>query len=368
MKYERKFNDILVDCIDVEANSKGGFNFPFTLIIPKNINDHPDLIYACNLPDFYTDKYDSIDDLIKETKKDTGTIDPVHKYLAFTKGNPMLIPFIPRSRDFRPNFLGKDCFFNDFKISECDNKNFERYFPMYYNLADQHKSMIEYAIKLLKNEKIYVDDKVIISGYSEGAKFASHLALLHPDIIKAVIAGGTGGCIGMPIADLEGYKFNYPTGIADYPNFNFEEYKNIAFFCYMADHDKSDSAIPYFEDYYYVGEDGKEHLLVDECNNKTPYTDINGNRHFILDENGNYTAKFSLFSDEEVNVINKVLGTVIQDRFRKQEKIFNDLGMNATFKMYPGNHRTIFDNRDQIFNDIDIFIEESINNTYLNKQ
>lgn len=41
----------------------------------------------------------------------------------------------------------------------------------------------------------------------------------------------------------------------------------------------------------------------------------------------------SLFSDSEVNAINKVLGTKIQDRFRKQEEIYKELGLKATFKL-----------------------------------
>lgn len=367
MKYEIKFNGILVDCIDVEPNNEARFNFPFKLIIPKNIGDNPSLIYVCNLPKDYTAKSDSFDEILELTKKDMGTIDPVHKYLSLDLGNPMIVPFVPRFKNFRPNFLGRDCFLNTFEVTAND-EIYAKYLYLYENLADQHKAMIEYAINLLKEENINVDDKAIISGYSEGAKFASHLTLLHPESFKAVIGGGTGGTISMPVAEVDGYKFNYPTGIADYPDFDFENYKNISFFYYMADKDKSDSAVPYFEDHYFIGDDGKEHLLIDECGNKTPYVDADGKQHFILDENGNYTSKFGLFSDEEVNAINKALGTITQERFKKQEKIFEELGLNATFKLYPGNHRTIFDNSEQLFRDIEIFIEECNKNFYINKQ
>lgn len=45
------------------------------------------------------------------------------------------------------------------------------------------------AINCLHQEGINVGEKVILCGYSDGAKFASHFALLHPEIIKPVVAG-----------------------------------------------------------------------------------------------------------------------------------------------------------------------------------
>ena len=32
-------------------------------------------------------------------------------------------------------------------------------------------------------------------------------------MIKAVVAGGTGGVMSMPLEELDGYEFTYPTGI-----------------------------------------------------------------------------------------------------------------------------------------------------------
>ena len=104
-------------------------------------------------------------------------------------------------------------------------------------------------------------------------------------------------------------------------------------------------------------EDGTEDWLRDECGNITVYIDENGKQQFKLDENGNYTAMFSLFSDAEVNSINKALGTVTQDRFKKQEKIYNEYGLNSEFELYPANHRTIFGDTTKLFSDIDKFMK-----------
>ena len=88
--------------------------------------------------------------------------------------------------------------------------------------------MIKYAINYLKSINVNVDNRVIISGYSEGAKFASHFSLLHPELIKFVIAGGTSGCISMPVTNIGEYTFSYPTGISDLKN---KAMLNIFLFC-----------------------------------------------------------------------------------------------------------------------------------------
>ena len=355
-----KLRDAITNCIDVDADSRFGFNFPFKLIIPVNLSTNPELVYACNLPGDKSSSCSSFEDLIEYAKNDFESIDPVLVYLCLEKGWPMLVPAIPRFKGFRPNFLGRDCFNNDF--SRISNSKFSNYLYMYENLANQHKKMMECGIKILRDNGIDVDDKVIVSGYSEGAKFASHLALLHPEMIKALIAGGTGGAISMPVAEIDGYEFTYPTGISDVDDFNYDDFSNISFFYYMGDTDKSDSAIPSFRPYYYKDSAGKASVLTDECGNETPFIDDSGKQVFILDKDGNYTAKFGLFSNQEVNSINKVLGTVIQDRFKKQEQIYNSMGLKSIFKLYPGNHITVFNNRDEIFKDIDIFYEKYLGN------
>ena len=355
---EFKLRGVTTWCIDVEQNSKLGFNFPFKIVIPKKLDDNPQLVYACNLPRDMSGSCTSFEELVKYAKNDFGSIDPMLIHLCLENGYPMIIPAIPRFKDFRPNFLGSDCFNNDFKALESSIFKYSLY--LYENLANQHKAIMEHAIKCLNANGISVDNKVIISGYSEGAKFASHFALLHPEIIKAVIAGGTGGAISMPIPNINDYQLTYPIGTANIPNFDFDSFKNISFFYYMGDADKSDSAIPIFETYHYKNDKGEDCILKDECGNETPFIDENGNQKFILDSDGNYTAKFSLFSNRDVNTINKLLGTVTQERFKKQEFIYHSLGLNAIFKLYPGNHRTIFDNRRIIFEDVDKFIQDYI--------
>lgn len=356
---EMNFKGINVGYEEIDANPELGFNFPFIILFPKNINANPNLIYACNLPDNYSNNASTFDELQELTKNDFDSIDPLTKHISLESGNILMVPFVPRFNKFRPNFLGRDCFLNDFDKYK-DSKFYES-INKYINLADQHKAIINESIKIIRDKGYMIDDKAIICGYSEGAKFASHLALLHPEIFKAVIAGGTGGIISMPIKNIGEYVFNYPNGIADVKNFDFDSFKDIAFFYYMGDKDKCDSAMPKFEPHKIINEKGEEDYLKDECNNLTVFIDENGRQHFLLADDGNYMAANSLYSDSEVNTINKALGTVIQDRFKKQEEIYNVLNLNSTFKLYADvNHRTIFDKREELFNDVDEFLQDNL--------
>ena len=357
---ERMFRGFPVKFIDIPANKEKGFNFPYRIIIPKEINDNPTVIYAGNLPLDFTRECSTMDELIEKSVNDLGSIDPMMGHLSLELGNPMVVPCVPRLHNFRPNFLGLDCLKNEFTLKD-DDKRFESDMHLYNNLGDQHNAMIIDAIDYLRNNSINVDDKVIVCGYSEGAKFVSHLSLLHPEVIKAVVAGGTGGVMSMPLEELDGYEFTYPTGIKGLDNFNFDEFKKISFYYYMGGKDKADSAMPNFDAYHYKDKDGNDCVLRDECGNLTPFVDENGKQALKLDENGNYTAKWSLYSDSEVNSINKVLGTVIQDRFRKQEEIYNSFGLKGFYKIYEGyDHRTIFDNKEELFKDVDNFINNIV--------
>lgn len=349
------------NCFKVDPSPENGFNFPFTILIPDNINNNPELIYAWTLPmggrHNNLDKEPTYEEILETAKNDVNSIDPVMLYL-FKKGNPMIVPVIPKIGRFRSNFLGSDIFENDF--SKQEDMWYKKHLDGYKNLPDQIKNIINYSVKLLKENNINVPDKVIMTGYSEGSKGTSHFALLHPEVIKSIIVGGTAGLMPVPLKEFEGYTLNYPIGINDVAYFDMDSYKQIKFFYYMGENDLSDPGIPNFEDYHYIDEEGNDKVLVDECGNLTPRLDENGNASFILDENGNYTSKFNLFTDEEVNILNKIYGTKCIDRFKKQEKVFNELGLNNECHLYPGNHRTIFNNDsiDLLKKDIDIFLEK----------
>lgn len=354
-KYQ--YGKLTFNCFKVDESPENGFNFPFTILIPDNLNSNPELIYAWALAGggkrFLSEEKISYEKILEDAKNDLGIMDPIMLHLL-RSGNPMILPIIPKIEMFRPNFLGNYIYKNDF--SKFDNTWYKDYLYKYINLPDQIRNIINYSINLLRSNNINVPDKVIMTGYSEGSKGTSHFALLHPEVIKSIIVGGTAGLMPVPLKELEGYTLDYPIGINDISDFNYELYKQIRFFYFMGENDLSDPGIPNFKEYHYTNENGEDCILKDECGNLTPYRDENGNAEFILDKNGNYTSKFNLFTDTEVNILNKIYGTYCPGRFKKQERIFNELGLDVECHFYPGNHRTIFDNKEEIFKDIDRFI------------
>ena len=101
----------------------------------------------------YSKNCESIPDLIEFIKKSVdgkyGAIDKMMMHLCLEKGNPMIIPFVPRLTNFRPNFLGRDCLLNDFRLVG-EDKHFAKEMYMYNNLDLQHKAMIDTAINVLR--------------------------------------------------------------------------------------------------------------------------------------------------------------------------------------------------------------------------
>ncbi len=356
----RRLNGKDIQEIIIEANPERGFNFPFTLLVPVDLCDDYYMIYKCNLPKNYIKGSNSLEEIQKKTLEDKGNIDPIDKHFLCELDFPLLLPAIPRGYEWRPNFLGKDFIHGiNFKDERDDILDKDKY----VGLPEQIKNMIQYGLEILNEMKPTIHNKAIITGYSEGAKCASHFALLHPETIEAVVAGGTGGAMSMPIKEKDGYEFIYPTGIADLPYFDEEEYRKIAFFYYMGDKDVTDSAAPYFDDVHYIDENGEDRILCDVNGNHIPAVDEYGRQVFKLDENGNYKAKYSLFTDSEVNAICKVFGAETQDRFVNQSNQLKELGLNVMCKKYPGDHHTVFDSKEEIKKDIDNFLGEVLNKT-----
>ena len=51
-----------------------------------------------------SDNCSTMEKLIEIIKEDFSSIDPILAHLCLSNGNPMVIPFVPRLKDLRPNF------------------------------------------------------------------------------------------------------------------------------------------------------------------------------------------------------------------------------------------------------------------------
>ena len=109
----------------------------------------------------------------------------------------------------------------------------------------QYANMIGNAKKVLSMLGYDVNNKIIMTGFSASSKFALRFALLYPQLVNTVIAGGMSAIPCLPIKKLNGEILNYPLGVNDYQElmqkpFNEEEYRKINQYLFMGDLDEND--------------------------------------------------------------------------------------------------------------------------------
>lgn len=329
----------------IGGNEDKSLYFPFLLYIPNNCGIDTDLVCSCQTPVSHNDK--TFDEAIDATAKEA-RFGPVVKRLSLKYHLPAIIPIIPKYAGFNTAYLGTETYHNDFnalkEYMKCDYcKLSEEDLGKFKDIHEQVCVMFEEAKKFLREQGYNPDDRVIMSGYSAASKFAIFFATLHPNLVKMVIGGGTSGLNIIPLKEYNGYKINYPIGISDVPNFDFEEFKKIQQFYYIGSEDINDPAIPKC-----VMDPSKG----DECGNKLPLLDEDGNRTYITDEEGNYQVFYKgLYTDYDINVINKGLSDNIQTRFDIVKEIYETMEINAEFRKYPGNHVSIWE-QGELYEDV----------------
>ena len=77
-------------------------------------------------------------------------------------------------------------------------------------------NMINDAKRRLAQNNIYLDEKIIVHGFSASAKFANRFTLLHPELVKLVITGGLGGTLILPLRNIFNEESLYPVGIGNF--------------------------------------------------------------------------------------------------------------------------------------------------------
>lgn len=291
-KYNNHTGGLLYRC---PANKE--YNFDYCLFIPNGIVDKTNLLiqipnYKANINSVDVfERIDYIYEIFKGFKSHIHLCNNVNKF-------PILYPLFPRKWDTAKNeeifthMLSSNALFYD-------DKKFKR-------VDVQLISMIKDAKRRLELNNIDVDDKVIIEGFSATAKFANRFTLLHPEIVKLCIAGGLGGCLTLPIKELENEKLLYPVGIGNIEEITdekIEEFKHVKQFYYQSENDDIDA-----------------------------FSSINESS-FIPNNPG-------VINEEELRQLYKYLGrNMLNERLNNTIRIYESQGVNATFKIYPnGGH------------------------------
>ncbi len=109
-------------------------------------------------------------------------------------------------------------------------------------------AMIRDAQALLRRNGVEVRDRVFMHGYSASGVFTNRFAILHPQVVRAVAAGGVNGIPTFPAAQWQGTTLAFPVGIADLKelagiDFDEQAYKQVSQYIYMGYLDRNDTTL-----------------------------------------------------------------------------------------------------------------------------
>lgn len=274
--------------IQVPENVNVGFNFGYMLFIPEGISNYTTLIVeGPNVTTSTSDMNLAKKLVIDSVKSFENIIYSCNKESKF----PILTPLFPRIYD------GKETIYTHMLSSNSLNCSDE----LLKRVDIQLIHMVEDAKKRLSTNNIFIDDKIIINGFSASSKFANRFTLLHPEMVKLCIAGGVSGCLTLPLREINGEKLMYPVGIGDLEEITDDKigkFLNI-------------------KQFYYQG-------LKDE------------NDPFISTENDNYIPRFKgIITEQELMQLYKFLGRdMTKERWNNTQKIYKMMRVNAIFESY----------------------------------
>lgn len=233
--------------IEVNADSRKGFNFPYLLYIPETISDKEELklIVEPNNSGFANDK---LSEHLEKARR-TASIDfYAGNYISRKLGYPLLVPVFPRPESewkIYTHALDRDA------ILQKDNP-LER-------LDLQLIRMMEDARDTLQKLGYPTAERVLMTGFSASGTFVNRFSLIHPDRVFALAAGGLNGLLMLPVKEIKGQQLDYPLGINDFTElfsstFDSATFKKIPQFLFMGRLDDNDAVL--FDDGY--GPDERE--------------------------------------------------------------------------------------------------------------
>lgn len=329
---DKRIEDIKGKIYFIPPNPDKGFNFGYSIFIPEGCQTNTTLLFhatntgGCGVVDGKLARNKPAYTL--EEGEEAAKLESYYPYEAFWSGfdlkMPVITPIIPRIYGYYTHALGSMVFNNDVSVlREYNNRRpkdakltEEQIIEVQekcYDIPSQVVNMVKDAQDMLVGLGINVDEKVIMEGYSAGSMFSNYFTALHPEMVKACISGGTLGLSIMPLEKLDGEELKFPLGIADIPYFDLDEFKKIPQFYYTGDEDYNDPAE--------INEEAKKR--------------------------GEFTPKHpDCYSTKETKIIHEILGDNIQIRFDNCQRIYQQLGINAFFQKFPGNHKSIIQQKD----------------------
>jgi len=293
--------DIEEQLIKVEAKPEKGFYWGYYLFIPDLSVPVDRNIYLLVSPT-NTGKGDK-DIQVHDEAALRDASSSWKNAIARELGVPLLVPVFPREfGKYYTHELSRD-------VLLIRDGNLKR-------IDLQLIAMVEDARELLNSNGLTTEEKILLNGFSACGNFSIRFAILHPQLVRAVAAGGLNGLTTFPTAEWEGKKLRYPIGIADLEaitgiKFDLEEYKKVAQYLYMGSLDDNDTVW-----------DGAPYL-----------------------------------SGEDIKLIRGITAEDVQERWLISQHIYKELGIPAEFKTYEGIGHTI---NHKILNDVAVFFKKYI--------
>lgn len=229
------------DPILVEADPTKGFHFPYLLLIPSGASDQGQshLIVEPNNTGQVTDDFE----VHLEKARRTITLDfYLGNYLADELQFPLLVPVFPRSKSQSQMYthaLDRDVMLEK-------STSLER-------IDLQLLAMVEDARQRMQEMGLRIDQQIIMTGFSASGTFANRFAMIHPEKIKALVAGGLNGFLMLPLSQYQGEHLEYPLGTSDMEQltgkpFDCTAFKAIPQMLFMGANDNND-ALPFSDSY-----------------------------------------------------------------------------------------------------------------------
>lgn len=220
------------------ARPDAGFNFEYLIFLPKGIaanTTHCLMVETNN---------SGLSDTMAHHLKGAlhAAANGVASYVTRRLHLPLLVPVFPRSAThwtYYTHALDRDVLLTkEFGIERLDL---------------QLLAMIEDAKGQLAKQGYPLKEQFFMTGFSASGTFANRFALLHPQKIRAMAAGGINAIAILPVATVGGQTLNYPLGIADVQQLtgkavDIKGFQKLPQLLYMGALDDNDAAA--FDDAY----------------------------------------------------------------------------------------------------------------------
>lgn len=230
------FRDENFTQIFCSADPEQGYNFPYILQIPsqRGLASVPHLLVETNNSGPISGEFGPHLQPTSELARQG-----LGGRAALALKAPLLMPVFPRDPALYTHSLGRSTLLTEVR--------------MLRRLDLQLLAMARDARRRLLEQGRAVSPRLVLTGFSASAMFATRFAALHPKEVAAVVAGGLNSFVILPVERLSHTRLPYPLGVSDLREvsgraFDEQAWREIPQFLFMGAMDDNDAVD--FDDSY----------------------------------------------------------------------------------------------------------------------